>query len=79
MLDALPRSLGPPIHRGTAVITQGLRPADLPDAAHCGTSSLAEGPRALRAKFAIANVLTLGRESVPDEAGPRMPSLRAHE
>eukprot|EP00974_Lingulodinium_polyedra_P050418 4848380-Lingulodinium_polyedra.AAC.1 len=79
MLDALPRSLGPPIHRGRAVITRGRQPADPPDAARCGTSGLAEAPRTLRAKFAVANVLTLGRESVPDEAGPRMPSLRVHE
>eukprot|EP00974_Lingulodinium_polyedra_P096415 9346016-Lingulodinium_polyedra.AAC.1 len=63
MLDALPRSLGPPVHRGCAVITRGHQPADPPDAARCGASSLAEGPRTRRAKFAVANVLTFGRES----------------
>eukprot|EP00974_Lingulodinium_polyedra_P049967 4805903-Lingulodinium_polyedra.AAC.1 len=63
MLDALPCLLGPPIHRGRAVITRGRWPADPPDAARCGTSGVAEGPRTLCAKFAVANVLTLGRES----------------
>eukprot|EP00974_Lingulodinium_polyedra_P069452 6723872-Lingulodinium_polyedra.AAC.1 len=52
-----------------AVITQGHRPADLPDAAQCGTSGQAEGPRALRAKFAVANVRPRehpGRGGPPD-------------